>query len=228
MRNPELLAELAELHGTDKRAEVHDYVRTYDRHLGPLRHRVRTVLELGVHAGASLRVWRDWMPRAEVHGLDLRKLPSVRGERLHLWRGDQCDASCWPRWWPPVVARSIWWWTTAPTPARPSWRVRDPVAARLARWCVRGGGHLLQLLAGVRRAYRPARSAITRLQLVHDAPAWPPSWAPAPPRAQRAAAQRGSCAGPGPAAWAGHHRGRGDLREQHGAGAQAWPPTWSC
>ena len=92
MRNPELLAELAELHGTDKRAEVHDYVRTYDRHLGPLRHRVRTVLELGVHAGASLRVWRDWMPRAEVHGLDLRKLPSVRGERLHLWRGDQCDA----------------------------------------------------------------------------------------------------------------------------------------
>ena len=86
------MAELAELHGTDKRAEVHDYVRTYDRHLGTLRHRVRTVLELGVHAGASLRVWRDWMPRAEVHGLDLRKLPSVRGERLHLWRGDQCDA----------------------------------------------------------------------------------------------------------------------------------------
>ena len=55
VRVPELLAELAELHGTDKRAEVHDYVRTYDRHLGPLRHRVR-VLELGVHAGASLRV----------------------------------------------------------------------------------------------------------------------------------------------------------------------------
>ena len=56
-----------------------------------------------MHAGASLRVWRDCAPRW-VHGLDLRKLPSVRGERLHLWRGDQCDASCWPRWWPPVVA----------------------------------------------------------------------------------------------------------------------------
>jgi hypothetical protein len=72
---PNLLEKAAVKYGTDKRSAAHDYTRTYDRHLAPLRERVSTVLELGIHKGASLLMWKEYFQQAVVHGLDIENPP---------------------------------------------------------------------------------------------------------------------------------------------------------
>lgn len=61
------LEELAAQYGTDKGS--HGYLPFYERHLGDLRD-IR-LLEIGVQDGASLRMWSDWIPGAEIVGVDI-------------------------------------------------------------------------------------------------------------------------------------------------------------
>jgi hypothetical protein len=42
--------------------------------LAPLRQEPFDLLEIGVGAGASLRTWRDWFPRARLVGIDARRI----------------------------------------------------------------------------------------------------------------------------------------------------------
>ena len=65
------LAWLAATHGTDKRAHAHNYVVAYTTHIGARRRARITLLEIGVLRGASIRMWRDYLPRARIVGLDL-------------------------------------------------------------------------------------------------------------------------------------------------------------
>ena len=62
------LSWLAAVYGSDKGAISHGYVDHYERMFGPLRRRARKVLEIGIYRGASLQMWRDYFPRAEVYG----------------------------------------------------------------------------------------------------------------------------------------------------------------
>ena len=92
MPNP--LEQAAVKYGTDKRAALHGYTCTYHRHLAPLRERVATVLELGIHKGASLLMWKEYFPQAVVHGLDIAGAPrglngKVGRTRIICHRGNQ-------------------------------------------------------------------------------------------------------------------------------------------
>src|ERR1051325_11492314 len=69
--NPGNLAWLAAVYGTDKGATMHRYVDLYEKYLAPRRRTATAVLEIGVHQGASLRMWRDYFPHAEIVGLDV-------------------------------------------------------------------------------------------------------------------------------------------------------------
>lgn len=81
------LAPLFEKHGTDKLA--HGYADFYEVLLAHRRETIGALLEIGIgtlipnapssmvgyggpdyRPGASLRAWRDWMPNAEIFGLD--------------------------------------------------------------------------------------------------------------------------------------------------------------
>lgn len=62
--------EVGVKHGTDKSSIGHDYLRHYERALEG--HDVRSVLEIGVDTGASLRTWYDIFPDADVWGIDIR------------------------------------------------------------------------------------------------------------------------------------------------------------
>jgi SAM-dependent methyltransferase len=68
------------------------YLEYYDPILAPLVQQPITLLELGVHNGGSLALWRDYFPRASIVGIDL-KLPVdfVPGERIQLFQGSQAD-----------------------------------------------------------------------------------------------------------------------------------------
>ena len=99
MRN---LHTLGRLYNTDKHDEAHSfngasYLDFYQRHLGPVRHLVTTVLELGVYQGASLRMWRDYFPKAVIHGLDIDPARSFEAVRIQVTIGSQAN--------PDVLAR---------------------------------------------------------------------------------------------------------------------------
>ena len=95
------LAALARVHHTDKGHETgaaHGYVATYQHELGPIRRRVRTVIEIGIGAyadpykgGASLRMWKDFFPRALIVGIDLHDKSRQAERRIRVFQGDQTD-----------------------------------------------------------------------------------------------------------------------------------------
>jgi hypothetical protein len=76
------LNELANKHGTDKgdgNYDRHDYAKTYDQLITKIMRAgseswIR-MLEIGVwdprNPGASVRMWRDFLPLAEIHGVDV-------------------------------------------------------------------------------------------------------------------------------------------------------------
>jgi hypothetical protein len=71
----------------------HHYFDIYAQKLERFRGSAPTILEIGVHRGGSLAIWRDWLgPGARVYGLDLD--PSCaenppQGTRIFV--GDQSD-----------------------------------------------------------------------------------------------------------------------------------------
>lgn len=83
------LDELGLLHGTDKSSARHDFLRKYERYLAPLADQPITLLEIGVFNGASLKMWRDYFPKARIVGCDIS--PAKRShaeERIAIEIGD--------------------------------------------------------------------------------------------------------------------------------------------
>ena len=91
------LREIAIDMQTDKEAS-HFYSAPYDHHFGHLRNRPIKVLEIGIggyadpsEGGASLRMWQEYFPQAEITGLDLYDKTGITGERIRVLKGDQSD-----------------------------------------------------------------------------------------------------------------------------------------
>jgi hypothetical protein len=79
-----------EAYDTDK--INHHYLDVYDPILAAWRDSEVKLLEIGVHKGGSLQLWRDYFPRGRIVGIDL-KLPKnfVPGERIEVFEGSQAD-----------------------------------------------------------------------------------------------------------------------------------------
>jgi hypothetical protein len=87
------LLELMRKHQTDKAKHRFDvpFSFFFDEHR---RHQVRSVLELGVKKGASLRVWEEYFPQATIYGVDLSsKANTHASERTHIFIGSQSDSA---------------------------------------------------------------------------------------------------------------------------------------
>lgn len=83
------LTELATKYNTDKLQ--HGYLPFYEAHLPK---NPRRILEIGVDTGASIRMWREYFPEAEIHGLDLfadKPIPEIEG--VTFWKGSQTDTA---------------------------------------------------------------------------------------------------------------------------------------
>lgn len=85
------------LHGSDKVTD-HSYGPVYDSLFGPLRPPVRSLLEVGVYEGASLRGWVEALPQATVFGLDVAPR-QWSSERVRIAQADAAD--------PASLARAI-------------------------------------------------------------------------------------------------------------------------
>jgi Methyltransferase domain len=62
------LCQLAARHDTDKGT---GYTAVYDRLLSHVREQRLRMLEIGLYNGGSLRMWRDYLPNAVLHGIDI-------------------------------------------------------------------------------------------------------------------------------------------------------------
>jgi hypothetical protein len=77
---------------TDKIAN--GYLEWYDPILQPLVSRDVKVLEIGVRAGGSLLLWRDYFPKGTIVGVDVQLPEGLSGEdRIQVFRGNQEDTA---------------------------------------------------------------------------------------------------------------------------------------
>jgi len=79
----------ANAYDTDK-ARLPHYLRNYEQWFEALWDQPVTLLELGVHKGGSMLLWRDYFTKGTIVGLDFNpvKLEDPTG-RIHLYQGEQ-------------------------------------------------------------------------------------------------------------------------------------------
>jgi spermidine synthase len=63
-------------HDTDKSTRYHGYLDFYEKNLPS---KPKRILEIGVMHGASLKMWRDYYPDAEVIGVDISEPIVING-----------------------------------------------------------------------------------------------------------------------------------------------------
>jgi hypothetical protein len=105
------LAQLADQHGSDKGFSVlnaHGYVRVYEALLSKARMQPLRILEIGLlhpllHASQrktdsgsfstapSLQMWLDYLPNAQVFGIDIEDFSAWSHPRGRICRADQSD-----------------------------------------------------------------------------------------------------------------------------------------
>jgi len=68
---------------------VHRYTPAYHEMFKDRREKVKNVLEIGVNYGCSLRMWRDYFPKAEIYGLDSNQSCLFADDRIMCFAGDQ-------------------------------------------------------------------------------------------------------------------------------------------
>ncbi len=73
------------------------YFDIYDRHFSKFRDREVHVLEIGVHSGGSLEMWRDYFgPNCHVYGVDIVDECKVyENDWTKIFVGDQADREFW-------------------------------------------------------------------------------------------------------------------------------------
>ena len=86
------LDELGISHGTDKTSLANDYLRLYEEIFAPFRNRPFTLWEIGVANGASLKVWGEYFPKAQILGIDNNpQSKQYEGPRVRVAIGSQED-----------------------------------------------------------------------------------------------------------------------------------------
>lgn len=92
------LTWLAKYFGSDKAGPLHRYTRHYQMFFEPMRQQEIVLLEIGIggysrsgEGGASLRMWKQFFPKAQIVGLDLQDKRFVEEERIRVFQGDQSD-----------------------------------------------------------------------------------------------------------------------------------------
>ena len=92
IRDP--LSELAFKYGTDKCPQIkHPYTTFYYRLLKEKRESIKKVLEIGIATGASLQMWRDFFPNAQIYGIDIVPEALYNDERIKSYLYNQTKES---------------------------------------------------------------------------------------------------------------------------------------
>ena len=84
------LPELGEKYRATKR--MHNYLVRYDHVFGAARHNFKRMVEIGVQSDASVRMWQDYFPNAQIIGIDIDpECKRFENDRIKIIIGDQTD-----------------------------------------------------------------------------------------------------------------------------------------
>lgn len=91
------LTKLAIKYGTDKWGS-HYYTQHYHMFFQHLRDQPIKFLEIGVggyddpnKGGESLRMWKEYFPKAEIYAIDIQDKSPLQEERIKIFKGSQVD-----------------------------------------------------------------------------------------------------------------------------------------
>lgn len=88
------LNDLFKKYNCDKSEDKHGYVKEYQKCLEPLREKEINVLEVGVWKGTSVSALHDYLPKAEIYGLDIftrvpvEDVPVLKRDRVQWLKAD--------------------------------------------------------------------------------------------------------------------------------------------
>lgn len=89
------LQEIGRKFGTDKSHHQHNgvtYLDIYEKYLAGKRDEVKTVVEIGVWEGKSVKMWREYFPNATIYGVDIDpNAQQYSDDRIVIIQGDQND-----------------------------------------------------------------------------------------------------------------------------------------
>lgn len=74
-----------------------NYLAFYESFFAPHRSRPVNLLELGLHKGGSLQMWRDYFPYGQMFGVDLEAVSLPDMARIHTFVGDATDPRLYDR-----------------------------------------------------------------------------------------------------------------------------------
>ena len=83
------LNDIGVKHATDKSTITHCYLDNYAIYFDSWREKEFTLLEIGVAAGNSIKMWREYFPKARIYGIDIN--PQCAGEGIYI--GNQNDVN---------------------------------------------------------------------------------------------------------------------------------------
>ncbi len=84
------LTQLADKYGADKSPNIkHGYTPFYWELLKDRRDQIKKVLEIGAGEGASLRMWRDFFPNAQIYAGDNEDNRLFKANRIEVFKCDQ-------------------------------------------------------------------------------------------------------------------------------------------
>jgi hypothetical protein len=86
------LDELAIKYGADKNPNLHNYTPRYSLYLEQYRDTKFNFLEIGVYEGSSLRMWKEFFPKAHIIAIDIDpRCKQYEEDRIDVHIGDQTD-----------------------------------------------------------------------------------------------------------------------------------------
>ena len=68
------------------------FLKIYESYFKNFKNRKINILEIGVNEGKSLMIWKDYFPKANIVGIDLKSY-NFNINRIFTCQGDQTDAS---------------------------------------------------------------------------------------------------------------------------------------
>ena len=66
------------------------FLKIYDDYFKNFKNKKINILEIGVHEGKSLMIWKDYFPKANIIGIDLKSY-NFNINRIFTFQGDQTD-----------------------------------------------------------------------------------------------------------------------------------------
>ena len=76
------LDDLAIKHCADKGSRYHNFAVKYEKLFSGIRNAAKSILEIGVAQGQSMKMWADYFPNATIHGADISDASRVARHTL--------------------------------------------------------------------------------------------------------------------------------------------------